>query len=84
VTQVEIMAKKLKGDQEAEPKKRVRLTAPVQIAGDLAHMVGVICAHDDVTQSELLSPVVRDFVEKNYRRVQQEIAERVRRMDAGG
>jgi len=76
------MAKKPKADPE--PKKRERLTAPVQVTGDLAHMVGVVCAHDGVTQAELLSGFLRPYVEEHYRRVQREIAERVKRMDAGG
>jgi len=60
------MAKKPKA--EPEPKKRERLTAPVQVTGDLAHMVGVVCAHDGVTQAELLSGFLRPYVEEHYRR----------------
>lgn len=43
----------------------------------------MVCARDRVTQAELLSEYLRPFVEQHDRRVQQEVAERVRRMDGG-
>lgn len=74
-----------KNQKPVEPdKKRVRLTAPVQVAGELAYMIGVVCAHDGVTQAELLSGYLKPFVEEHFRRVQAEIAAKVKRMDAGG
>lgn len=77
------MAKKPK-PEPAGPTKRVRSSAPIQVSADLAHMAAVVATHDRITVGELLNDHLRPFVEQQYRRVQAEIVERVKRMDAGG
>lgn len=59
-----------------------RKSAPVQIDKELAKMAATIAAHDGITLSELLSPVLRQFLLTNYERVQREAAERIKRMRA--
>lgn len=76
--------RKPKTEPAAPPDKPERKTAPVQISTELARMAAVIAAHDDISVGELLSGFLRPYVEEHYRRVQREIAERVKRMDAGG
>lgn len=53
--------------------KRERATAPVQVDKKLARMIAVIATHDGITQSELISPVLRQFVEANYKRAVKEM-----------
>ncbi len=65
---------------ESGPKKKNgRKSAPVQIENELAHMANVIAANDRITLSDLLSPVLRQFLETNFERVNREIEERIRR-----
>lgn len=75
---------KQKGEGEAGKPARDsrpgRKSAPVQIEKDLARMAALIAAHDEITLSDLLSPVLRQFIRTNYERVQKEIQERVRLM----
>jgi len=66
-----------------DPARSKRKTAPIQVNAEITHMVSVICAHDKITQAELLDEFIRPFVEKHYRRVQLEIAERVKKLDGG-
>lgn len=48
-------------------------TATVQIEADLAKMLAVVCAHDGVSSSQLLSPQLAKWLEKEYARVQREM-----------
>lgn len=57
-----------------------RKSAPVQIEKELARMAAVIAAHDEVTMSDLLTPVLRQFILTNYERVRREIQARLDRM----
>ena len=50
-----------------------RRTAPVQVEKDLARMAAVIASHDGITQSDLVSPLLRPFLEGEYARVQESI-----------
>ena len=68
-----------------KPKKLVRSddrsgrrTAPVQVEKDLAHMAAVIASHDGITQSDLVSPLLRPFLEGEYARVSEEIQRNVK------
>lgn len=79
-----LMARKPTPDTADAARKPARKTMPIQVASDIAHMAAVIAAHDAVSVGQLVNDFLRPFVEQHYRRVQQEIADRVRRMDAGG
>lgn len=59
--------------------RAARKSAPVQIEKELARMAAVIAAHDEKTLSDLLTPVVRQFIISNYERVQKEIQVRVQK-----
>lgn len=65
---------------EGGGEKDGRKSTAVQVEKDLARMVGMICQHRRITQSELLSPVIREFVEAEYaatiRQIQQEAAKK--------
>lgn len=63
-------------------QKPKRKTAPIQVKAEIARMTAVICAHDGITQADLLDEYLSPFVTQHYRRVQLEIAENVRRLDA--
>lgn len=67
------------GDPDRPPEEK-RKTAPVQIERELARMAAVICAHDDVTITEFLAPVLAPFIRMHYQRVQKEIEARVQQM----
>ena len=71
--------------EKPQPSRKVadrggRKSAPVQIDRELARMAAVIAANDGVTLSDLLTPVVRQFIMTNYERVQKEIQSRIQRM----
>ncbi len=68
----------------SDPQRAGRKSAPIQIEKELARMAAVIAAHDDVTISDLLTPVVRQFIMTNYERVKREIQARIDRMKAEG
>ena len=64
-----------------------RRTAPIQVEKELARMAAVIASHDGITQAELVSPVLRQFLRTHYERVQKEIQENIKKMaedDRGG
>lgn len=61
-----------------------RKTAPIQVPKDLARMVATIAAHDQISQAEVIQPLIEQAVRTQYERVQREIAERVRRMKHEG
>lgn len=71
-----------------EPKKHPaedrggRKTAPIQVEKELARMAAVIASHDGITQSDLISPQIRQFLKTHYERVQKEIQERIRKMNS--
>lgn len=78
-----LMAKKPAAKKDGtDTPERKRNTAPVQIEKELARMAATIASHDGVTQSELLSPVVRQFLIMNYERVKRQIQENLNRMNA--
>lgn len=55
-----------------------RKSAPVQVEKDLARKVAVIATHRGISQSALISPVIRKFVEAQYALVSAEIQEEVK------
>lgn len=72
--------KRKTGDEGAAPGKPERKTSAIQVDRELVRMAAVVAAHDDVTISEFLGPVVGPFIRMHYERVQKEIQEKVRRM----
>ena len=72
------VAEKPKQKREDEERSG-RKTAPVQVPKDLARMAGVIAQFDGVTQSELIEPLIRPFLEVEYDRVQKAIQREVAR-----
>lgn len=70
---------KVRPDEKGD-KRPGRKSAPVQIERELARMAVVIAAHDEVTISDLLTPIVRQFIVTNYQRVQKEIQVRIERL----
>ena len=64
-----------KPEEKKPPKKRN--TAPVQVDADIAEMLVVIAAHDKKNVSEIASPLLRQWVEANYERVNREMAARI-------
>ena len=60
---------------KAERDRAGRKSAPVQIEKELARMAAVIAAHDGVTLSDLLTPVLRDAASKNLAQIAHEIAD---------
>ena len=59
--------------QEKKQESRERNTAPVQVEKDLARMAAVVAQFDGITQSLLVSPILRPFLEVEYDRVQKAI-----------
>lgn len=61
--------------KKPEPKddRAGRRTAAIQIEKDLARMAAVIASHRGITQSDLCSPVLRDYLTLQYRLVKEEI-----------
>lgn len=57
------------------PRRSKDPTEPVRLKADLAHKIGIICAHLGVGAAELLDEALRDFIEQKYREVAKEIAE---------
>ncbi len=53
--------------------KEGRRTAAVQIELDLARMAAVVASHRGITQSAVVSPVLRDYLTAQYRLVKEEI-----------
>ncbi len=76
---VALMAKPMnpRAEQVGE-KKRERATAPIQVEKDLAKMIGIICQHEEITQAELISEEIRDFVEGRYALVSAAIEQEVK------
>lgn len=60
---------------EAAPERR---TAAIQIDKDLARMAAVIASHRRTSQAELVSPVLRQFLEAQYAVVSAEIQREVK------
>lgn len=58
--------------EDKDDSRPGRKSAPVQIEKELARMAAVIAAHDGITMSDLLTPVVRQFIITNYERVLRE------------
>lgn len=80
------MSRPKTGPDRPDPEKEDRSgrkSAPVQVKKDLAKMVAIIATHDDVTQADLLDPVLRQWAITNYRRVMREIGKEIEGMDAG-
>lgn len=67
------------GNQPGE-KKPTRSTAPIQIDAELARMAAVIASHDKTSISEIISPLVRQWLLTNYERVDQEMQSRIQVM----
>jgi hypothetical protein len=64
------MAKKAAEVPRPEDDRSGRKTAPIQVEKELARMVAVIAAHRQISQGELISPVIRSFVVSEYRKTQ--------------
>ena len=64
----------------AERKKKGtgRTTTAIQIDKDLARKAAVVASHRGMTQSALISPVVREFIEAQYALVSAEIQREVK------
>jgi len=79
------VAKKPKVAESGEDRSN-RKSAPVQVEKDLARKVAVIATHRGISQSALLSPVIRRFVEAQYEIVSGEIQKEVeqRRAEESG
>lgn len=74
------MAEKRKEVAKLDDKNREgRNTAPIQVEKDLARMAAVIASHDGITQAKLVSPIIRQFLEVEYDRVQKQIREELNR-----
>ncbi len=73
------MAKEKKPKAEGDDRTN-RRTAPIQVEKELARMAAVIASHDGITQSDLLSPFLRQFLRTHYERVQAEIQARLKQM----
>lgn len=72
------MSKKRPNPTGESRPKRVRDTAPIQVEKDLARKVGVICQHRNIKQWQLISPVIRNFVNAQYAIVSEEINREVK------
>ena len=72
-----------KKDQGVEDRSG-RLSGPVQVYKELARWVGVICQHRNWTQAEFLSPIIREAVEAEYKKVSLEIQREVKDSERGG
>jgi len=81
------VAKKPKAEGSAEDRSN-RKSAPIQVEKDLARKVAVIATHRQISQSALISPVIRRFVETQYAivsgEIQKEVAERKAEGSEGG
>jgi hypothetical protein len=90
----ELMARDRRGEQpgkaeaDGERPKRARRTAPVQVEKELARMVAVIASHRGISQSDFLSPFIKQYVITNYRQVRgamgKELDELDDQSDGGG
>lgn len=60
-------------EEKESPADRDRGTAPVQLPVSLVRMLRVIVAHRGVTQAEFLSPLIRNRVGEEYRKVLSEL-----------
>lgn len=74
-----------KKSDETEPEnqraKRNRRTAPVQIDRELARRAAVVATHMGITQSELLSPRLAQFINTMYRKVVSEMGDEAQELD---
>lgn len=64
--------------KKTESKEVNRRTAAIQIDKDLARMAAVIASHRRISQSDLVSPVLRQFLEAQYALVSAEIQKEVK------
>ena len=64
-------------------RKPARKTASVQIDGDLARMVAVVASHRRISHAELVSPVLRQFLQAQYAIVSAEIQREVKERKPG-
>lgn len=77
--------RKPKPEPEAsQAYKAKRKTMPIQVETELAEIASTVAAHDGITVGALVNDYLRPFLIEHYRRVQREISERVRRLDAAG
>lgn len=81
---VNVMAKERPKAGKDDANRPGRKSAPIHIEKELARMAAVIAANDEITISELLTPVVRQFIVTNYQRVQKEIQARIDRLKSEG
>lgn len=76
------MGKKLDGQnldrQKPKEDRSNRKSTAVSVAKDLARKIGVISQHRGISQSDLVSPVIREFIEAQYALVSAEIQQEVK------
>jgi predicted transcriptional regulator len=75
------MAKRAEKGSEKEDRTN-RTSAPIQVDKDLARKLGVICQHKGKSQSVVISPVIRRWIETQYEAVSLEIQEEVKQRKA--
>ena len=74
-----IMAKEpAKNPRRVVDDRSGRKTAPVQVPKELARMLGQIAAHDEVSQGELLDPLIRQWIVTQYERVMREMGQELK------
>lgn len=66
-----------KNSADKPPKAKGRKTAPIQVEVQLARWVAIIATHDGITQSELLSPIIKEPITHAYKRVQKEMGKEI-------
>ena len=59
--------------KKSEGVEQKRTTAAIQVEKDLARKAAVIASHRRISQSKLVSPVLREFIEAQYALVSAEI-----------
>lgn len=64
--------------KKTESKEVTRKTAAIQIEKDLARMAAVIASHRRMSQADLVSPVLRQFLTAQYAVVSAEIQKEVK------
>lgn len=61
--------------------KRDRKSAPIQVDKEIARRVAVIATHMGITQSEFVTPYIRQYVNTHYRKVVSEMGDEAEGLD---
>ncbi|HXD87036.1 MAG TPA: hypothetical protein VN641_11110 [Urbifossiella sp.] len=78
-----LMARK-KTSNESGKEADARKSTAVQVEKDLARKIQVICGHRGISQWELISPAIREYIELQYALVSGEIQQEVKHRKASG